>query len=105
MRASSLKLNTDRYQVSECIFFACFPAHRLAYITEDDGIAWALPYSSASRTAQFQGSQACHFVTPLCRLCSHGLFLQGDEISDIVKEMEALPQTSKLRQVLPQHSA
>jgi hypothetical protein len=28
------------------------------------------------------------------------MFLQGDEISDIVKEMEALPLTSKLRQVL-----
>jgi hypothetical protein len=34
-----------------------------------------------------------------------GFFVQGNEISDIVKEMEALPQTSKLRQVLPRSFA
>ena len=27
-------------------------------------------------------------------------YLQGDEINDIIKEMEALPKSSKLRQVL-----
>jgi hypothetical protein len=93
--------------VSDCIFFACFPSHRLAQITEDDGILWALPYSSATRAAQFQGSQACCvlsgcFVALGVNL--KGLYLQGDEISDIVKEMDALPQTSKLRQVNRKHS-
>jgi hypothetical protein len=29
-------------------------------------------------------------------------YLQGDEINDIIKEMEALPKSSKLRQVLSQ---
>jgi hypothetical protein len=86
-------------QVSDCIFFACFPPHRLEYITEDTGVEWALPYSSATRVAQFQGSQASVFAYLHCdKRCSDSL--QGDEITDIVKEMEALPPTSKLRRWL-----
>lgn len=44
----------------------------MAYITEDEGIVWALPYSSANRAAQFQGSQASGFVEALWLLSSKG---------------------------------
>jgi hypothetical protein len=45
--------------------------------------------------------QKCSFCWPALLWSKKKFCLQGDEINDIVKEMEALPKTSKLRQVFP----